>query len=451
MKLLAATMVLLLAASHAEASWGFTANLTSSGCQGYVPSMSIPLSSGFPDRSSCESTRSQILAIRQCGSNGKGGTCCVFYSCSACTGSDDPKPGMDGPGGKRMSAKELKDFEKDTRERIKVLGDKAGSVMESMKSQSSGDAGFDSDYQSLMADAYASDSGTVDLRGAKSMVPKIPGSSYTPPELGPLGSARFSAEELAGFSPEEFARYLKSLSPEEKQALAAEMQKQLGRYERQSKAYTDRLEKISGLQSEVGYEKALIETVRNTTLVGAVAGLAYDLFKGDERADASAGEIQGKSIDHLVEKVQERYPGIPLQNAKALVDLALAYQSGDKAKLAEQLGKAALELSDPKILIELSKHSAVAKGAFKEAGEGFVSTGIINASKSAGSAGAVISAGEKVIELTYQAGLVRQDNIDIRTSNEQKASLRIRLEEEKAYAESQAEKLRRLKSQMEGS
>ncbi|HOW10753.1 MAG TPA: hypothetical protein PLX08_13225 [Bacteroidales bacterium] len=79
--------------------WIFTFTVTSSGPCGsslpYIPPFTVPY---MPTQSFCESLRQQILAIRAStpvfDSNGKYiGDCSVFYTCSACTGSDMTIPG----------------------------------------------------------------------------------------------------------------------------------------------------------------------------------------------------------------------------------------------------------------------------------------------------------------------------------------------------------------------
>lgn len=79
--------------------WIFTFTVTSSGPCGsslpYIPPFTVPY---MPTQSFCESLRQQILAIRVSSpvydSHGQYiGDCSVFYTCSACTGSDMSIPG----------------------------------------------------------------------------------------------------------------------------------------------------------------------------------------------------------------------------------------------------------------------------------------------------------------------------------------------------------------------
>lgn len=471
-------LTLLLAKSSLQAGWSFSAKLTQSGpCSGNATSgITIPPISGLPTKAMCESTRAQILAIRSCVAMYGGccpstylGQCCVFYNCTACSGFDDPTGGAGTAGGdfssggaaqgkaffsKNRNTENL-DWERETEARLKVFGNQMNDLMAQMKAPSTGDSKFDSNYQKQMAKsygggAYDQDSSVVRIGAGSDGIPRIPRNNYEPPPIGAMGSARFSAAELAGFSAEEFGRYLENLSPEEKMALKAEMEKQLGSFERKSNAYQEKLDQIEGNVSEKGYRDALINTVRNTTLMGAVAGLAFDLYKNNEsQLDVSSEAAWSKSLGQLAESIQKRYPGIPAKAANDLAEAALAYKKGDAAKIAESLGKAAVGLADPKLLYEIAKKSDAVKNAIKdELGEGFLSTGLIKAGKAAGAIGVAVDIGEKVIELGYQAGMVRQDNHDIRTSNDQKQELKARLIEEKLYADQQAEKLRKLKSQI---
>ena len=78
----------------AKAQWTFSFELSRSGpCTAAIPTLPTFTISSFANKSQCEYVRSIVLATRACGPvyNNQGkyiGDCCVFYTCTACTGSD---------------------------------------------------------------------------------------------------------------------------------------------------------------------------------------------------------------------------------------------------------------------------------------------------------------------------------------------------------------------------
>lgn len=167
--------LLLACAGGLQASWGVTIKLTHSGpCPGGIPSPALPAVSGMPKRQICESLRAQILAIRQCvaeyGSGGAYiGDCCVFYTCSACQGSDDDTGGAGAAGGNFNSGgaaqgkaffssnanTENKDWAQETKDRVKVLGGQARQERQRVQAPSTGHKNFDDAYARQMAKSYA--------------------------------------------------------------------------------------------------------------------------------------------------------------------------------------------------------------------------------------------------------------------------------------------------------
>ena len=168
-------LVLLLCAGGLRASWTLSFQLAHSGpCPGGLPSPTLPAVPGMPKRQMCESLRAQILAIRQCvpetDSYGNFiGNCCVFYTCSACQGSDDDTGGTGAAGGNFNSGgaaqgkaffsnsanTENKDWAKETQERVKVLGGQARQERQRIQAPSTGHKKYDDAYARQMAKAYA--------------------------------------------------------------------------------------------------------------------------------------------------------------------------------------------------------------------------------------------------------------------------------------------------------
>ena len=94
-KLLTATVFgALLLSRPAFASWGFIATIYETTCPATVPTPALPTITGFSSQTDCNTTRSQVLAIKSSftwqtsGSSPVTKTCSVGYNCSACTGAD---------------------------------------------------------------------------------------------------------------------------------------------------------------------------------------------------------------------------------------------------------------------------------------------------------------------------------------------------------------------------
>ena len=95
-------LILIMFSSTAKSQWTFTFQLTQSGpCPAGVPIPVIPTlpNLGLPNQALCESLRQQILAIRSSVpiTDSRGnyiGDCTLYYTCTACTGSDLAFPGQ---------------------------------------------------------------------------------------------------------------------------------------------------------------------------------------------------------------------------------------------------------------------------------------------------------------------------------------------------------------------
>lgn len=108
MRILLLSLCLLASPAWLKASWSFSFKLTQSGpCYGDVTSSyTFPPLSGLPSKDVCESFRSMVLAARACAAVYATsppyqyiGDCCVFYTCTPCTGFDIPKALSGSPGG----------------------------------------------------------------------------------------------------------------------------------------------------------------------------------------------------------------------------------------------------------------------------------------------------------------------------------------------------------------
>jgi len=94
-----------------KAQWTFTFQITKSGpCPANVPLPVIPTlpNLGLPNKNMCETLRQQILAIRSSVpiTNNKGeyiGDCTLYYTCTACTGSDIVYPSQGSSTGQGIS------------------------------------------------------------------------------------------------------------------------------------------------------------------------------------------------------------------------------------------------------------------------------------------------------------------------------------------------------------
>jgi hypothetical protein len=161
------------------AGWSFTATLSQSGpCGANVTSgYNIPSISGMPTKELCESTRAQVLAARSCGAMYASsppynyiGDCCVFYTCTACTGFDDAKSGAGTAGGTFSSAgassgepffstspnTQNRTWARETEDRIRILGRRnasGGPLV--IRAPSTGNRAFDNSYRNLIGLAYS--------------------------------------------------------------------------------------------------------------------------------------------------------------------------------------------------------------------------------------------------------------------------------------------------------
>jgi hypothetical protein len=165
-------------AATLSASWSLSIKLTYSGpCPaGSTISYGLPSATGMPKRQICESLRAQVLAIKQCVAEYGGGPtypyigdCCVFYTCSACQGSDDDAGGAGAAGGNFNSGgaaqgkaffsnsanTENKDWAQETQERVKALGGEARQERQLIQAPSTGHKDYDDAYARQMAKAYA--------------------------------------------------------------------------------------------------------------------------------------------------------------------------------------------------------------------------------------------------------------------------------------------------------
>jgi hypothetical protein len=136
----------------------------------------IPSISGMPTKEVCESLRAQVLATRSCGAmysccpSTYIGDCCVFYTCTACTGFDDAKSGAGTAGGNFSSGgassgepffstnpnTKNRSWAGETEDRIRILGERSSSGAALMiRAPSTGNQAFDNSYRNLISQAYS--------------------------------------------------------------------------------------------------------------------------------------------------------------------------------------------------------------------------------------------------------------------------------------------------------
>lgn len=196
--------IFLSAPAGLRAGWGFTFKLAQSGpCPAVVTgNFSLPPVNNMPTQSQCESLRAQILGIKQCTAIYASsspynylGQCCVFYTCTPCSGFDDPKNGAGSAGGSfssggaaggqpffaRSANTQNLDWEKQTQDRIRVLSGQMEDLFASLKAPSSGDATFDAGYREEMAKSYAKKQPAV---GNDDATPRIGGGGGDAGESG---------------------------------------------------------------------------------------------------------------------------------------------------------------------------------------------------------------------------------------------------------------------------
>lgn len=153
--------------------WGFTINLGQSGpCGSGLPSMPLPaIPNVIPTQVQCEALRQQILATtRQCFPVFDGskylGECCVFVTCTPCTGSDMVIQGQVSPGeisldgqftGKPLftthESAAFEDWATDYKQQLAAYGITSilGNTLTPPKIPLTGDKGFDDFYTSQTA------------------------------------------------------------------------------------------------------------------------------------------------------------------------------------------------------------------------------------------------------------------------------------------------------------
>jgi hypothetical protein len=167
-------LIQVCSATGLWASWSFTASLVVSNCQtgGYI-APTLPAISGIPNQSLCQSVRAQILGIRECIANlsppyGPGGTCCVYYNCSVCSGFDDSSNSIGSAGGAVNNLgdtqgtayfasgpdTETQDWNQQTQVRLQSLGQTLNQSLAQIQFLATGDANFDASYQQQLNQAY---------------------------------------------------------------------------------------------------------------------------------------------------------------------------------------------------------------------------------------------------------------------------------------------------------
>jgi hypothetical protein len=158
------------AASQAHAGWGYIATLSNNCPGGAYNGYKIPITNGFPNQAQCEASRNQVLSTgKQTVNLYPSGTCTVQWICEPCSGTNDAAGGAGSSGGvsalggeaqgkaffSTSQDTELGDWQRQTDERLKVLGGGAKPSME-IVTASTGDPNVDSSLQQQLNGAYGS-------------------------------------------------------------------------------------------------------------------------------------------------------------------------------------------------------------------------------------------------------------------------------------------------------